>query len=77
MTKSDLKDIEEIVEALANWFSSQEVSPSKAVSAMGYLIGVMASTNEPDLWRIDSKLKTVEDLMNGIAFVGYLKQKQQ
>lgn len=63
-----IRELDDIAQALSNWFISQEVTTGRAVAAMGYLIGIIAAEASNDTTEIMTKLQSINTASKVIAF---------
>lgn len=60
------KDVQEIAQALCEWFISQDVSVGRSITVMAYLVGVSCGQGK-DLSAVLNRIKTTTESMAVIA----------
>ena len=69
------RELDEIAQALSNWFISQEITTGRAVASMGYLIGIIAAEASSDTAEIKIKLQSVSRASEATAIAAFLINK--
>jgi len=48
MTREQARDLDDRAEALINWFNSQDISPTLALTTMGFVVtSILSEMNDP------------------------------